>query len=117
MCGTLDYLPPEMIEGALHDDKVCSVGFLSPLYSSSFYFKVDLWSLGVLTYEFLVGKPPFEAESNNETYKRITRVEVKYPPHVSTEAKDLISRLLRKSPSDRLTLEQVLEHPWITNNA
>jgi len=99
MCGTLDYLPPEMIEGALHDDKV------------------DLWSLGVLTYEFLVGKPPFEAESNNETYKRITRVEVKYPPHVSTEAKDLISRLLRKSPSDRLTLEQVLEHPWITNNA
>lgn len=41
--------------------------------------KVDLWSLGVLTYEFLVGKPPFEAESNNETYKRITRVDVKYP--------------------------------------
>ena len=64
-----------------------------------------------------MGKPPFEAESNNETYKRITRVEVKYPPHVSTEAKDLISRLLRKLPSERLTLEQVLEHPWITNNA
>ena len=51
MCGTLDYLPPEMIEGKMHDEKV------------------DLWSLGVLTYEFLVGKPPFEAESNNETYR------------------------------------------------
>jgi len=98
MCGTLDYLPPEMIEGALHDDKV------------------DLWSLGVLTYEFLVGKPPFEAESNNETYKRITRVDVKYPGHVSTEAKDLISRLLMKVPSQRLTLADVLEHPWIKNN-
>merc|ERR1711881_209898 len=81
MCGTLDYLPPEMIEGSTHDEKV------------------DLWSLGVLTYEFLVGKPPFEAENNNETYRRITRVDLKYPPHVSTEAKDLISRLLRKSPS------------------
>jgi len=76
MCGTLDYLPPEMIEGAMHDEKV------------------DLWSLGVLTYEFLVGKPPFEAESNNDTYRRITKVDLRFPVHVSTEAKDLISRCL-----------------------
>ena len=81
-----------------------------------FYSQVDLWSLGVLTYEFLVGKPPFEAESNNETYKRITKVDVKYPSHVSTEAKDLISRLLRKVPSQRLSLEEVMEHAWIKNN-
>jgi len=95
MCGTLDYLPPEMIEGAMHDEKV------------------DLWSLGVLTYEFLVGKPPFEAESNNETYRRITKVDLRFPAHVSTEAKDLISRLLRKEPNDRLTLDEVVKHPWI----
>lgn len=42
MCGTLDYLPPEMIEGREHSEKV------------------DYWALGVLTFEFLVGKPPFE---------------------------------------------------------
>jgi len=95
MCGTLDYLPPEMIEGAMHDEKV------------------DLWSLGVLTFEFLVGKPPFEAESNNETYRRITKVDLRFPAHVSTEAKDLISRLLRKEPNERLTLEEVVKHPWI----
>ena len=70
----------------------------------------------MLTYEFLVGKPPFEAESNNETYKRITKVDVKYPAFMSTEAKDLISRLLRKVPSQRLPLAEVLEHPWIKNN-
>ena len=88
-----------------------------------------MWSLGVLTYEFLVGKPPFEAESNNETYRRITKVltynfpfymiipvqvDLRFPAHLSTEAKDLISRLLRKESSDRLNLEGVAAHPWIT---
>jgi aurora kinase len=42
LCGTLDYLPPEMIEGKEHTAKV------------------DLWALGVLCYEFLAGGPPFE---------------------------------------------------------
>merc|ERR1719319_1578185 len=88
MCGTLDYLPPEMIEGEMHDEKV------------------DLWSLGVLTYEFLVGKPPFEAESNNETYRRITRVDLRFPPHVTQGAKDLITKLLRKEPNQRLSLDE-----------
>ena len=69
-----------------------------------------------MTFEFLVGKPPFEAESNNETYKRITKVDIKFPSHVSTEAKDMISRLLRKVPSQRLPLAEVMDHPWIKNN-
>lgn len=56
LCGTLDYLPPEMIEGRTHDEKV------------------DIWSLGVLCYEFLVGKPPFEAATYQETYRAISRV-------------------------------------------
>ncbi|XP_075757277.1 aurora kinase A isoform X2 [Pelodiscus sinensis] len=55
LCGTLDYLPPEMIEGRTHDEKV------------------DLWSLGVLCYEFLVGKPPFEADTYQETYRSISK--------------------------------------------
>lgn len=56
MCGTLDYLPPEMIEGHTHSEKV------------------DLWCIGVLCYECLVGNPPFETTSHSETYKRITKV-------------------------------------------
>ena len=40
--------------------------------------KVDLWSLGVLCYEFLVGKPPFEADTYQETYRRISRVRPHY---------------------------------------
>lgn len=56
MCGTLDYLPPEMIEGHAHSEKV------------------DLWCIGVLCYECLVGNPPFETASHSETYKRIMKV-------------------------------------------
>ncbi|XP_036273485.1 aurora kinase A isoform X3 [Pipistrellus kuhlii] len=99
LCGTLDYLPPEMIEGRMHDEKV------------------DLWSLGVLCYEFLVGKPPFEASTYQETYKRISRVEFTFPDFVPEGARDLISRLLKHNPNQRLTLKEVLEHPWITANS
>merc|ERR1712008_591892 len=60
LCGTLDYLPPEMIEGKAHDNMV------------------DVWSLGVLMYEFLVGSPPFEAQGHHETYKKISKVDLKF---------------------------------------
>lgn len=99
MCGTLDYLPPEMVEGKSHNEAV------------------DLWSLGVLCYEFLVGKPPFESEGHSETYRRIMKVNFTYPPHVSTGARDLISNLLRYNPEQRLSLEGVLNHPWIRENS
>ncbi|XP_029773834.1 aurora kinase A [Suricata suricatta] len=99
LCGTLDYLPPEMIEGRMHDEKV------------------DLWSLGVLCYEFLVGKPPFEASTYQETYRRISRVEFTFPDFVPEGARDLISRLLKHNPSQRPTLKEVLEHPWVTANS
>lgn len=78
LCGTLDYLPPEMVEGRDHDAAV------------------DVWSLGVLCYEFLFGNPPFEAEGHSETYKRILKVDLQWPaaPAISAGAKDLINKVL-----------------------
>uniref|UniRef100_A0AAV2M6I3 non-specific serine/threonine protein kinase n=1 Tax=Knipowitschia caucasica TaxID=637954 RepID=A0AAV2M6I3_KNICA len=101
LCGTLDYLPPEMIEGKPHDQNV------------------DLWSLGVLCYEFLVGQPPFEAKTHDETYRRISRVEYSYPPQYtfSEGAKDLVSKLLKHNPLHRLPIQGVLTHPWVTENS
>ncbi len=99
ICGTLDYLPPEMIDDRPHDEKV------------------DLWSLGVLCYELLVGKPPFETPTHDGTYKKITNVEYKCPATMNLEAVDLISKLLRKNPNERLSLEGVMNHPWIKHNA
>lgn len=57
--------------------------------------KVDLWSLGVLCYEFLVGSPPFEDQSSyRATYKRIAQVDLVFPDHVSLSAQDLIRKVL-----------------------
>jgi hypothetical protein len=98
LCGTLDYLPPEMIENKEHDDTV------------------DIWSLGVLTYEFMCGHPPFEAEGHSETYRRILKVDLKFPPHVSPEARDLVTRLLRRDPKQRLPLSKVKEHVWVARH-
>eukprot|EP00128_Syssomonas_multiformis_P012249 Colp12_sorted_trinity150504_noHs@18615 len=99
LCGTLDYLSPEMISGKDHDEKV------------------DLWSLGILCYEFLVGHPPFEAEDHQATYKRIARVDLQFPEYVSEQARDLISKLLRKNPAERIPLKEVMKHPWVVTNA
>lgn len=101
LCGTLDYLPPEMVEGREHDRLV------------------DLWSLGVLAYEFLVGAPPFEEPSGGyrATYRRIAKVDLRIPDTVSSEAADLIRKLLQHDPDKRLPLEKVLRHPWIVKHA
>jgi aurora kinase A len=78
--------------------------------------KVDLWSLGVLCYECLVGKPPFEAATYEETYRRIGRAEYSFPSYVSEGAIDFIRRLLVIFPPLRRPLNEVLDHKWIVSN-
>jgi serine/threonine protein kinase len=73
----------------------------------------DIWSLGVLTYEFLVGSPPFEAQGYRATYRRISNVDLRFPPLVSMGARDLISRMLVKDQSRRIKLKDIPEHAWI----
>jgi serine/threonine protein kinase len=60
MCGTLDYLPPEMISNQRKGDGV---------YNKS----IDIWSVGILIHELTTGKPPFESNTSNETYKKIEK--------------------------------------------
>lgn len=83
LCGTLDYLPPEMIKSGSKDN--------------TYDEKVDLWSLGVLTYEFLVGEAPFE-DTPVMTQRRIARADMSIPSFVSPEARDLIKKVRRTVP-------------------
>lgn len=78
MCGTLDYLPPEMVSGQTYD-----------IY-------VDHWCLGILCYEFLVGRPPFLSDSHEETYSKIKGCILTWPSHVSSGPRDLISKVRDK---------------------
>ncbi|EAY06281.1 AGC family protein kinase [Trichomonas vaginalis G3] len=98
LCGTLDYLPPEMISGEEHDASV------------------DIWSLGVLLYEFLVGAPPFECADQETTCERIKEAKFDFPDSIDEDARDLISSFLQRDPSKRITLESAIEHPWIKKN-
>lgn len=97
MCGTVDYLAPEMLQE-----------------SSEHRFEVDIWGLGILMYELLVGKAPFESKSVQLTCQNITRAPIKFYSWMDADAIDLIQRLLKKNPMKRITLEEALVHPFIT---
>mmetsp|Transcript_87135 Transcript_87135/g.251651 ORF Transcript_87135/g.251651 Transcript_87135/m.251651 type:complete len:105 (-) Transcript_87135:68-382(-) len=86
------------------------------VHSKKYRHNVDVWGLGVLLYEFLVGKPPFEDKSERGTYKKIKTGTPVFPSEISREAKDLMTKLLNKDPNLRLTLDDVLKHPWIALN-
>ncbi|KAF2740876.1 Pkinase-domain-containing protein, partial [Polyplosphaeria fusca] len=108
VCGTLDYLSPE-VAMMMH----------KPGKAKEFYTKaVDQWSLGVLTYELLVGKPPFETKGMKATEKKIANFKgkVMVPKHVSEQARNLIQRLLDLDAERRMTVEDVLAHPWIVRH-
>lgn len=95
-CGTLDYLPPEMVKkGQSHD------------------YRVDIWSLGVLCYELSVGNAPFESEDTRQTHQKISSGSYVLPNWLSPSIKDLLRKLLTVDPSKRISLQDVLEHPWI----
>lgn len=98
LCGTIDYLSPELINLKEYDDKV------------------DVWALGVLAYELVANEPPFEEDSKDLTCKRIVKGDLRFPSHVSLDAQDLITQLLRHSSKDRISLRDVKQHPWLVKN-
>eukprot|EP00296_Roombia_truncata_P000160 JP435823.1.p1 GENE.JP435823.1~~JP435823.1.p1 ORF type:complete len:353 (+),score=95.56 JP435823.1:59-1117(+) len=99
LCGTPEYLAPEIILNKGHGKAV------------------DWWALGVLIYEMLVGYPPFYSEDRMALYQNILSGKIEFPRHVSRQARDLISKLLTADLTRRLgTLrhgsKDIRRHPW-----
>ncbi|KAK9788128.1 hypothetical protein WJX73_000357 [Symbiochloris irregularis] len=95
--GTPDYVSPEILATEPHGKPV------------------DAWSLGVMLYEMLLGLRPFAARNGGERQWRILHADFAFPGEcrVSHGARDLMRRLLVRDPKKRLSIEGVLQHPWI----
>jgi polo-like kinase 1 len=98
ICGTPNYIAPEVIQG----DRA----------TRGHSFEVDIWSMGVICYTCLVGKPPYEAKDVKATYQRILANEYSFPRDIaiSNNAKDMIRSMLQSKPKDRPSLEDISMH-------
>ncbi|KAG6687248.1 hypothetical protein I3843_11G060900 [Carya illinoinensis] len=102
MCGTLDYLAPEMVENKAHD------------------YAIGSWTLGILCYEFLYDVAPFKAKSQSDAFRRILKVDLSFPstPHVTSQGSHSSGKFhLVKDSSKRLSRQKIMEHPLIVKKA
>lgn len=93
--GTPLYMAPELIEEKPYDHNA------------------DLWSLGCILYELLLGKPPFCTTSIVQLIKMVRTEPVIWPGGWSKDCSTFLHGLLEKDPSKRLTWPGLLEHPWV----
>ncbi|XP_017542437.1 tribbles homolog 2-like [Pygocentrus nattereri] len=75
----------------------------------------DVWSLGVALYIILVGRYPFSDSNSNMLFNKIQRCKFSLPDTLSPKARCLIQNILRLDPTERLTAEDILDHPWFSS--
>ena len=112
LCGSPLYMGPEILSYQKYDAKA------------------DLWSVGAVLYEMVTGRPPFQAQNHLDLLKKIQENEdrIVFPDErpssdpnapdkvgVGSDLKDLIRKLLKKDPVERISFEELFLHPAITN--
>ncbi len=97
-CGTPNYVAPEVLENHGYDGK-----------------KADVWSIGVIVYVLLAGYLPFEENTMVQLFVKIKSADFEYPSWFSSGVRGLLNRILISDPEQRLSLNEVREHPWVKN--
>ncbi|SCU81780.1 LAMI_0B07646g1_1 [Lachancea mirantina] len=98
VCGTPNYIAPEVLTGK----------------HTGHSYEVDIWSIGVMLYALLVGKPPFQAKEVNIIYERIKTGDYIFPRDkpISQEATTLIRDILSVDPLERPSLDEIIDYVW-----
>ena len=94
-CGTQIYHSPEM------------------LLKKGYDTRVDIWAIGILIFELMVGRPPFKSDSEHSMEDNIVNLRINWPSTMNLLAKNLVSKLLKLEPDQRPTLKEILEHQFI----
>ncbi|KAF9547781.1 Pkinase-domain-containing protein, partial [Agrocybe pediades] len=98
-CGSPNYAAPEVIRGGV---------YAGP--------EIDVWSSGVILYVMLCGRLPFEDEEVQMLFAKINQGNFHLPSYLSSEAKDLITSMLVVDPLKRITVPEIIKHPFFTTN-
>ncbi|KAF1837544.1 Pkinase-domain-containing protein [Decorospora gaudefroyi] len=96
-CGSLYFAAPELLQAKQYTGP-----------------EVDVWSFGIVLYVLVCGKVPFDDQSMPQLHAKIKKGHVDYPPWLSAECRNLIARMLQTDPTQRLTLSEIMSHPWLT---
>lgn len=107
--GTLSYMAPEVVRcGGRRAD-------LKSEAQSGYGTPVDVWSLGVLTHELLLGRRPFDGPEASKIVHSILHKRLELPSSLTIEAKDFICRTLCKDANERPTVQELMGHPWLND--
>lgn len=115
--GTLQYMAPEVLacKSKKFDMHVDSLSHSAQHTSNSYDTFTDIWAIGVLTYEILVGVSPFLDDTDQGTLSKISTYVIHFPSHVSPNARDFIKQTLAWDKMDRANVEQLMSHYWVRN--
>ena len=97
-CGTPEYVSPEVLKKLPYNEKV------------------DIWGIGVLIFELVFGYPPFSSNLNTVRFNNIKEGKINWPENLEDgDLKDLIQKILKVNPKERISLDDIEKHPWLVD--